>query len=85
METYKILHHKYKLNPDSLFIRPNRDLRGHEFKLHRETVNTDIRKNFFTNRVIDKWNNLPAETVAAPREDTFKKKLRVTPSDEVTY
>jgi len=85
VETYKILHHKYKLNPDSLFIRPNRDLRGHEFKLHRETVNTDIRKNFFTNRVIDKWNNLPAETVAAPREETFKKKLRVTPSDEVTY
>ena len=84
VETYKILNHKYKINPDNLFHRPNRDLRGHEHKLHRVTVNTDIRKNFYSNRVVDKWNRLPSKLVSAPSVESFKRNLRVTPSDEVT-
>ena len=84
VETYKLSHNKYRIDPDCLFQKPNRNLRGHDYKIHKVSVNTEIRKNFFTNRVVDKWNKLPAETVAAPSVDSFKKKLRVTPTGEVT-
>ena len=39
--TYKILNIKYKINPDSLFQRPKRELRGHQLKLHKVQVNTN--------------------------------------------
>jgi len=46
-ETYNILNHKYKINPDSLFQRPTRELRGHQLKLHKVQVNTNVAKHFF--------------------------------------
>ena len=32
---------------------------GHDFKLYKPQVNLDVRKYFFSNRVIDIWNSLP--------------------------
>ena len=32
--------------------------RGHCFKLHKNSFRLDVRKYFFTCRVIDMWNNL---------------------------
>ena len=56
-ETYNILNHKYKINPDSLFQRPTRELRGHQLKLHKVQVNTNVAKHFFSHRAVDSWNN----------------------------
>ena len=42
---------------------------------------TEIRKNFFSNRVIDPWNSIPANLKAETRKEIFKeryKKLRAT-------
>ncbi|KFQ94235.1 hypothetical protein Y956_04570, partial [Nipponia nippon] len=35
----------------------------------------DIRKRFFTQRVMEHWNRLPREAVMAPSLTTFKKHL----------
>ena len=45
--TYKILHHEYRC--EKFFFRPLKELRGHQYKLYKVKVNTDVRKPFFTN------------------------------------
>jgi len=43
----------------------------------------DIRKNFFTMRVVKHWHRLPREAVEAPSLETFKARLDGALSDLV--
>ena len=47
-------------------------LTGHSKKICKVRFNIDVRKYFFSNRVIDKWNNLDQDTVDAPSLNSFK-------------
>lgn len=50
-------------------------MRGNSSKLRERRFRLDIRKKYFTVRVLKHWNRLPTLTVAVPLLEVFKKRL----------
>jgi len=51
------------------------DHRMNDFRLQKFRSKYDIRKFYFTNRVVDAWNSLPNWVVSASNINAFKKDL----------
>ena len=57
---------------DHIWTPPNQKLRGHNFKIIKQRANKSKYANFFTNRIVNRWNKLPSEIVNAKSINNFK-------------
>ena len=68
----------YKQEGERLFMRMGRDrTRGNGLKLRQKRFRLDIRRKFFTQRVVTYWHRLPKEAVDAPSLEAFETRLDV--------
>ena len=58
----------FKMNKDTI-------TRGHSKKIYSQRANKNIRKNFFTFRTTQTWNNLPENVVNANKTKLFESRL----------
>jgi len=75
---FQYLKGAYKQEGERRFIWVDSDrTRGNGFKLRQGRFRLDIRRKFFTQRVVTHWNRLPKEAVDAPSLEAFKARLDV--------
>jgi len=66
----------YKKAGEGLFTRACKDrTTGNSFKLKDDRFRLDIRRKFFTMRVVKHWNSRPREAVDAPSLEVLKARL----------
>ena len=75
---FQYLKGVYKQEGKQLFTRMDSDrTRGNVLKLRQGRFRLDIRRKFFTQRLVTHWNRLPKEAVDAPSLEAFKARLDV--------
>lgn len=76
IEVFKIMHGFEGLKPEKFFkLSDITHTRGHSMKIYKPNTRLEVRKHFFTQRVIDEWNNLPADVVQSSSVNEFKSKI----------
>ena len=66
---FQYLNVAYKQEREQLFTRVDSNrTKGNGFKLRQGRFRLDMRRNFFTQRVVTHWNRLPKEVVDAPSQ-----------------
>ena len=75
---YKIIHNQCAIKFDEVFSYSQTGItRGHPYKLFKYRSDIELRKRFFSNRVINSWNSLSENTVMAETIEEFKANLLV--------
>ena len=75
IEVYKILNGHEGTDYRHFFKFKQGSTRGHNWKLDKEHLNSQVRGEWFSVRVVNHWNDLPSSVVNAPSIATFKGKL----------
>ena len=76
IEDFKIVKGLEDVKQSTFFelAKENRT-RGHQLKFYKPNCRLDVRKYFFSQRVISEWNNLPLEAVTATTVNGFRYKI----------
>jgi hypothetical protein len=73
IETYKLLHGKENIDAQQFFqLALQSGRRGHSMKLFKQQCRLEMRKNFFSQRVVNSWNALPSSIVSAKSVNSLK-------------
>jgi len=73
---YKILTGKYDVDVIPKVLRVyDSTTRSNTFKLNKCRAKYNLRKFYFTNRVVNAWNSLPDYVVLSETVNTFKSRL----------
>ena len=74
IQVFKIANEYYDpITTNKIFkFSENTRLRGHNFKIIKQSPNKTKFSNFFTNRVVNTWNKLPSNIVNANSINEFK-------------
>lgn len=76
IQVFKIIKGIDKLDYRNFFeISKIGKTRGHSYKLTKKRAKGNLRKNFFSQRVVNSWNKLPQEVVDADTINCFKNRL----------
>ena len=77
IETFKILTNRENIDSQQFFHSTDtgHNLRGHSMKLEVIRSRLEIRKHFYSQRVVPIWNSLPQEVIDAPSVNAFKNRL----------
>jgi len=73
---FKIIHGMVDLAFNDYFTYKESNTRGHSFSLSVIRCNKDVRKFYFSSRVVKWWNFLKQQTVNANNLNTFKNRLQ---------
>jgi len=77
IEVFKLSPGNTALSLESFFVMDTGSrIRGHSVKLRKPHCYKDIRKYFFSLRVINRWNSLPDEVVLSSSINSFKSHLQ---------
>ena len=75
LQVFKILNGYEDIDSSRLFTLSSTGLHGHSLKLFKERSRLLLRKQTFTQHVVDFWNNLIENVVNAPSINAFKSRL----------
>ena len=60
---FKVMKGIVDLNYTTFFKLSTNNTRGHELKLFKQRSRLNVRRNFFSQRIVESWNALPEEIV----------------------
>ena len=75
IQAFKIIRGFDNVDAKKLFQFSNNNTRNNGFKIILPIARSQVMRNFFTYKTINKWNNLPCEVVNSPSIDAFKRRL----------
>ena len=77
IETFKIVrgHYDEEVCGDIFTLRNGPSTRGHNWRIFKEQIRLNKRKNSFPIRVVNNWNSLQEEVVESGTVNQFKKRL----------
>ena len=78
IEVYNILKGIDKVNVDQMFpLMEKSEARGHRYRLRGGRFKTEMKGNYFSQRVVNLWNLLPHSAVESESLNGFKKEIDI--------